>query len=149
MTELSYALRNLWRAPAFSIVAVVTLAIGIGANIPVFALIEAVLLRPLARFAPDRLVRLAVVHNERSNSPAFAFSYPDYKDIRGVTQTITDVTAAGITTVLLRIGERTSQTLSEVVSDRVLWDARDRSECWSPAGRARRSSGRATRGGHQ
>ncbi|CAN5871658.1 hypothetical protein BH18ACI5_BH18ACI5_27740 [soil metagenome] len=56
--DLKYALRQLWHAPAFTLVATVTLALGIGANSAIFALVDATLLRPLPFGEPDRLVAI-------------------------------------------------------------------------------------------
>ena len=56
--DLKYALRQLWHAPAFTLVATVTLALGIGANSAIFALVDATLLRPLPFGQPDRLVAI-------------------------------------------------------------------------------------------
>jgi putative ABC transport system permease protein len=64
--DLLYALRRLWQAPAFSLVAVATLALGIGANSAIFSVIDAVLLRPLPFAEPERLVQLAQVWEGRS-----------------------------------------------------------------------------------
>lgn len=63
-------MRQLWRSPGFAIAAVLTLAIGIGANLAIFAIIDTVLLRPLAYPEPDRIVQLEKVTPESSSYSA-------------------------------------------------------------------------------
>jgi predicted permease len=64
MNDLRYALRMLWKSPAFSIVAIATLALGIGANTAIFSVIESALLRPLPFPNADRLVRVYETFDE-------------------------------------------------------------------------------------
>ncbi|HEY4321004.1 MAG TPA: ADOP family duplicated permease [Gemmatimonadales bacterium] len=77
--DLRYATRNLLRAPAFTAVATLSLAIGIGANSAIFALIYSVLLLPLPVSHPEQLVE--VVHTG-PDLPNDIFSYHDFQSLR-------------------------------------------------------------------
>jgi len=77
--DLRFAVRALTRRPGFAIFAVLTLAIGIGANTAIFSMVDAVLLRPLALREPDRVVS---IWESRSDNDKFPISIPDFLDIR-------------------------------------------------------------------
>jgi putative ABC transport system permease protein len=75
MNDLRFALRQLWKSPGFAIVAIATLALGIGANTAIFSVIESALLRPLPFPNADRLVRVYETFDEngtRSNAQNLA-----------------------------------------------------------------------------
>jgi putative ABC transport system permease protein len=90
--DLRFALRGLMRSPAFTAIAVLTLALGIGANTAIFSVINAVLLRPLAYADPDRLVTLASSYSARG-VPNVPVSAPELNDYRREVDALED--AAG------------------------------------------------------
>jgi putative ABC transport system permease protein len=89
--DARYALRLLVRAPGFTAVAVLTLALGIGANTAIFSVVRSVLLAPLPFAEPDRLV--AVWHGYPPNMPRTAVSAPGYYDLRDARHIFADVAA--------------------------------------------------------
>jgi len=78
LQDLRYAFRLLAKSPSFTLIAVLTLALGIGANTAIFSVVNAVLLRPLGFRDPARLVLVA----EKSKYPTISTSYENYQDWR-------------------------------------------------------------------
>ena len=81
LQDAKYAVRSLANAPVFAVVAVLTLALGIGANTAIFSVVNAVLLRPLPYADPDRLVR---VQGGWGESYGDWLSQPEIVDLEGV-----------------------------------------------------------------
>ena len=91
MKDLTFALRQLRKSPGFTVIAVLVLALGIGANTAIFSVVNAVLLRPLPYPHSERLVLL----RERLLGPAGfesgSVSYMNYLDWRGAQKNFTDL----------------------------------------------------------
>ena len=77
--DLKYALRSLLKNPGFTVLAVVVMALGIGANTAVFSVVNAVLLRPLAYRNPERIVSLSPLWKKSGRSGGTS-SAPDFHD---------------------------------------------------------------------
>ncbi len=114
--DLKYAIRRLVRSPGFTLVAVLSLALGIGANTAMFSLVNAVLLRHLPVRAPQELVE--VYTSESSGYPYATFSHPDYMDLRESNDVF-----AGVVGTRTFIGRMDRGAEAEVVfGEAVSWD---------------------------
>ena len=89
--DIRYALRVLRKSPAFTLVAVVTLTLGIGANVVVFGVLNAVLLRPLEVRDPENLYQLRP--QPWTSFKLMTTSYPAFEDFRRRNSTFSDMAA--------------------------------------------------------
>jgi macrolide transport system ATP-binding/permease protein len=112
MQDLRYGVRMLLKTPALSLIAVVTLALGIGANTAIFTLLDKVLLRPLPVEQPQQLVALA---RDDNGAPAI-FSYPMYADLRTRTEALTGLAAYYQQPFSLSDGSATERVIGQIVS---------------------------------
>jgi putative ABC transport system permease protein len=112
--DLRYALRQLGRNPGFTLVAVLTLAIGIGANTAIYSVIEAVLLRQLPFGTPDRLVWL---NGKFPQSDEAGVSPPDFRDYRASNRAFDRLAAMGYAPGLANLsGDKPEQVLTTIAS---------------------------------
>jgi predicted permease len=105
LQDVRYASRQLRKSPGFTIAAVLTLAMAVGANAVVFGVLNGVILRPLNVPQPQSLYAI-----ERAKDFNTAYSYPDYLDLRDRNHSFDDLVTYGITQVALDTGAGSSTT---------------------------------------
>src|SRR5262249_36836070 len=109
--DLRYGVRMLLRAPGFTLVAVLTLSLGIGANTAIFSVVNGFLFRPVPVESPDEL---AAVFVWRENPGARALhSYSDYIDLRNNNSVFSGLAAHKQATVAISAGEHPGERASE------------------------------------
>jgi predicted permease len=112
--DLRYALRMLRKRPGFSVVAVLTLALGIGANAAIFSLTDAVLLQSLPVKQPQQLVAFTTIDQKADSNNSF--SYPMYQDLRDKNEVFSGVIARGGAQMSISYEGRNDRVRGELVS---------------------------------
>lgn len=112
--NMRYAIRRLLQSPGFTVTAVLSLALGIGANTAIFTVVNAVLLRELPLRAPEELVDFFI---SDPDFPYNVFSYPDFEDLRDATADVfTGVAATRPTLTQVDRGGDIEMVFAEAVS---------------------------------
>src|SRR6266700_5092079 len=118
LPALRYALRQFRKAPGFAAVAVITLALGIGANAAIFSVVNGVLLRPLGFQDPDRLVRIWHVPPQTSfpGMTKFTVSPANFLDWQNQNHAFEHMAIYGYHPFTLTGGEQPEQVVGSAVS---------------------------------
>jgi len=113
--DIRFALRVLWRAPAFTLVAVLTLALGIGANGAIFSMVNGLMFRVSPGIEePDRLVQVA---RSYESAPRWDnFSWPAFRVIEAESRTLQGVAGYQTRSVIIGRGTNTDQVVTHYVS---------------------------------
>jgi len=117
LADLRYALRGLRRSPLFASVAILSLALGIGANTAIFTLIDQILLRKLPVASPEELVMLYQrANNMGSNMGTRMHSYPLYQDLQKKAEPLADVLCRRLFDASISVDNQTERVEAEMVS---------------------------------
>jgi hypothetical protein len=119
MQDLRYAVRSLCGQPSFTLIAVCTLAVGIGLNAAMFSIVDATLLRPIHFGDSDSLMKLTLTRRGFSGRPDredIRFSYPKYQTFLNHQQIFRDVALYRSVTLNLSGTEHTERVRGELVS---------------------------------
>ncbi|HEX5889842.1 MAG TPA: ABC transporter permease [Pyrinomonadaceae bacterium] len=111
--DIRYGLKQLWKSKGVTIVAIVSLAVGIGANSVIFSVVNSFLLRPRAVSAPEQLVQL---YTGDHNQPYQTSSYPTYQDFRDRNEVFSGLAAYGVEQFKLDDGNQVEQVWGEFVT---------------------------------
>ncbi len=114
-TDVRIALRSLRKSPGFAAVALVTIALGVGANTAVFSVVNAVLLQPLPFPKGDRLVAISETAR-RTTVERRGVSYPNFVDWRRELQGVDGMTAAAYSRFTMLVGSTPERLDGELVS---------------------------------
>ncbi len=102
--DLRYGFHMLWKSPGFTLVALLALALGIGANTFIFSVVNALLLRPLPFPNSDRITSI-LAKDPDTGALYSSYSLPNFEDIRDRNQVFEQVAALNMSTEFLRSGD--------------------------------------------
>ena len=114
-SDIRYALRWLRKSPAFTLVAVASLAIGIGFNTALFAVVDALLFKPLPVAAPERLVDI-FTSDASGTMPFSTTSYPDYRDLNAGSDVFDGIVGYSPMFAALNLDNRSRMAMGEIVT---------------------------------
>jgi len=117
LQDIRYGLRLMARKPAFTLITIVTLALGIGANTAIFSVVNAVLLRPLPYAQPEQLVKVfqTAPSSDKGSAPTL-WSYPRFEVLRDNSHTFASVAACNQASFSLTGTDEPERLESELVS---------------------------------
>jgi len=113
--DVRHALRSMWRSPVFTVAALLTLALGIGANTAIFSIVNGVLLRPLHYPRPEQLMYLTT-----NGTPQFPVSVAEYLEFQQFNRSFADVGAFRTGEANLTSGDRALRVRSAIVDVHLL-----------------------------
>ncbi|HEY0321339.1 MAG TPA: ABC transporter permease [Pyrinomonadaceae bacterium] len=113
--DIRFGLRMMLKTPGYTLIAIITMMLGIGANTTIFSVVNAILLRPLPVAQPERLVN---VHSTSPDGSSFhSFSYPDYVDYRDQNEVFDGLAAYTVNAYSLSTGGQSERIFGIVTSE--------------------------------
>jgi putative ABC transport system permease protein len=115
LQDIRYGARVLLKTPLFTLVAVLVVALGIGANTAIFSVVDAILLKPLPFDGADRIVAVKSVNTKRGITSS-SHSFPNFADMRSQQQTLEAVASFTDTTAAISVGDTPEQIVGVVAT---------------------------------
>jgi predicted permease len=116
LQDLRYGLRMLRKSPGVTTVVVIALALGVGANVAIFSIVNGFLLRPLPVRSPEQITILAIQEKDAPVGSS-GFSYPEFVDFRAQAGAFSDVFGLILSSVQVAHDERSEQSFANYVSE--------------------------------